>query len=66
MQKVKINQTYSLDMGDLAEIKIRVRALEFLEDGILCEYLGSWTGRKGVVSYGIFEMNGFCCCPATV
>ena len=57
MKTIELNQAYSLDMGSLEPISVKV--LEFLETGILCEYLGLWSGRKQVVSYDIFEMNGY-------
>jgi hypothetical protein len=30
-----------------------------LTDGIECEYVMSWAGRKEIIKYNIWEMNGF-------
>ena len=54
-EKIILGTKYTLDMGQPVTV-IPKRALT---DGIECEYVMSWAGRKEIIKYNIWEMNGF-------
>ena len=54
-EKIVLGTKYTLDMGQPVTV-IPKRALT---DGIECEYVMSWAGRKEIIKYNIWEMNGF-------
>lgn len=54
---IELNKKYSLDMG--SQCPVDIKTIEFVENGVKCEYLSSWSGRVEIVCYEIFEMNGF-------
>lgn len=53
---ITLNKIYYLDVGSLAPIKIKTK--EFTKNGVLCEYLNSWSGRVEELSYELFKING--------
>lgn len=54
-KKIVLGARYTLDMGQ----PVTVIPKRVLTDGIECEYVMSWPGRKEIISYKIWEMNGF-------
>ncbi len=53
MKNIILGQIYSIDIGDLCPI--RVKPIEFVENGIKCEYLDSTTGRIEILDYELFK-----------
>ncbi len=54
-EKIMLGKKYTLDMGQ----HVTVIPKRVLTDGIECEYVMSWAGRKEIIKYNIWEMNGF-------
>ena len=54
-EKIVLGKKYQLDMGQ----HVTVIPQRVLTDGIECEYVMSWPGRKELIQYNIWEMNGF-------
>ncbi len=54
-EKIILGTKYTLDMGQ----HVTVIPKRVLTDGIECEYVMSWAGRKEIIKYNIWEMNGF-------
>jgi len=54
-EKIVLGTKYTLDMGQ----PVTVIPKRVLTDGIECEYVMSWAGRKEIIKYNIWEMNGF-------
>ena len=55
MKKIVLGAKYTLDMGQ----HVTVIPKRVLTDGIECEYVMSTPGRKELIRYNIWEMNGF-------
>jgi hypothetical protein len=53
--KIILGKTYTLDMGQ----PVKLIPKRVLADGIECEYVMSTPGRKELIRYNIWEMNGF-------
>ena len=53
--KLEVNKIYSLDLGSLAPVEVKV--LELMENGVLCEYLHSTPGRVEVLDYYLLDKN---------
>jgi hypothetical protein len=57
MEKIKVDKIYSLDLGSLSPIEVKV--LKILnENQVLVEYLYSWSGRTEIFPKEYFEING--------
>ena len=54
-EKIVLGKQYTLDMGQ----HVTVIPKRVLTDGIECEYVMSTPGRKELIRYNIWEMNGF-------
>jgi len=54
-KKIYLGAKYQLDMGQ----HVTVIPKRVLTDGIECEYVMSTPGRKELIRYNIWEMNGF-------
>ena len=54
-EKIVLGKKYQLDMGQ----HVTVIPKRVLTDGIECEYVMSWAGRKEIIQFDIWEMNGF-------
>jgi hypothetical protein len=54
-EKIILGDRYTLDMGQ----PVTVIPKRVLTDGIECEYVMSSPGRKEIIKYNIWEMNGF-------
>lgn len=54
-KKIFLGAKYTLDMGQ----PVTVIPKRVLTDGIECEYVMSTPGRKELIRYNIWEMNGF-------
>ena len=54
-EKIFLGKKYQLDMGQ----HVTVIPKRVLTDGIECEYVMSTPGRKELIKYNIWEMNGF-------
>ena len=54
-EKIMLGKKYTLDMGQ----PVTLIPKRVLTDGIECEYVMSWAGRKEIIKYNIWEMNGF-------
>ena len=54
-KKIFLGAKYTLDMGQ----HVTVIPKRVLTDGIECEYVMSSPGRKELIKYNIWEMNGF-------
>lgn len=54
---ILLNMRYTLDLGSLSYVNVKTK--EFTDEGVLCEYINSIPGRTGVISYDLFEMNGY-------
>jgi hypothetical protein len=54
-EKIVLGKKYQLDMGQ----HVTVIPKRVLTDGIECEYVMSSPGRKELIRYNIWEMNGF-------
>jgi len=54
---IKLNKKYSLDVGSLRPLDVKTK--EFVVNGVKCKYLSSWPRRVEIISYEIFEMNGY-------
>lgn len=57
MKKIELNKNYYLDLGSLSGVE--VKTLNFTNEGVLCEYVRSWPNRIEVLSYDVFEINGY-------
>lgn len=57
MKKIKSGKTYSLDVGDLAPIEVKI--VKINKDDVVCEYMHSWANRMENISKEIFKMNGY-------
>lgn len=57
MEKIILDKIYHLDMGGSGTSKLK--PISFKDNGVECEYLMSYQGRKEIISYSIWEMNGF-------
>jgi hypothetical protein len=56
-EKIILGKIYHLDMGGSGTTKLKT--ISFKDNGIECEYLMSYQGRKEIIQYSIWEMNGF-------
>ena len=56
-EKIILGKIYQLDMGGSGTTKLKT--ISFKDNGIECEYLMSYQGRKEIIQYSIWEMNGF-------
>jgi len=56
-EKIILGKIYHLDMGGSGTSKLK--PISFKDNGIECEYLMSSQGRKEIISYSIWKMNGF-------
>ena len=54
-KKITLGARYTLDMGQ----PVTLIPKRVLTDGIECEYVMSSPGRKEIIKYNIWEMNGF-------
>jgi hypothetical protein len=54
---IEIGKIYHLDISALTPIKIKT--LFFTNNGVMCEFLNSYVGRKEVIDYELFKINGF-------
>ena len=54
-KKIILGTKYTLDMGQ----PVTLIPKRVLTDGIECEYVMSSPGRKEIIKYNIWEMNGF-------
>jgi len=54
-EKIILGARYTLDMGQ----PVTLIPKRVLTDGIECEYVMSSPGRKEIIQYNIWEMNGF-------
>jgi hypothetical protein len=54
-KKITLGARYTLDMGQ----PVTLIPKRVLTDGIECEYVMSSPGRKEIIQYNIWEMNGF-------
>ena len=54
-EKIVLGKKYQLDMGQ----HVTVIPKRVLTEGIECEYVMSWAGRKEIIQFDIWEMNGF-------
>jgi hypothetical protein len=57
MNSIELNKTYSLDLGSLAPVEVKTKS--FTKDGVICEYLNSWSGRVEELDYELFKINGY-------
>lgn len=55
--KILLNTKYSLDLGSQSPVDVMTK--EFTENGVICEYLHSWSGRIEELDYELFKMNGY-------
>lgn len=55
MEKIVLGKQYTLDMGQ----PVTVIPRRVLSDGIECDYVMSSPGRKELIIFDIWEMNGF-------
>lgn len=53
---IELDKIYHLDISALAPIE--VETIFFTDDGVMCNYLSSFEGRREVIDYKLFEMNG--------
>ena len=56
-EKIILGEIYHLDMGGSGTSKLK--PISFKDNGVECEYLMSYQGRKEIIQYSIWEMNGF-------
>ena len=56
-QTIELGRKHSLDLG--ASCPVEVIPIEFIKDGVICEYVNSWSGRIETLGYELFEMNGY-------
>jgi hypothetical protein len=54
-KKIVLGERYTLDMGQQVTLIPR----RILKEGIECEYVMSSPGRKELIQYNIWEMNGY-------
>lgn len=54
---IELNKKYTLDLG--STIPVVVLTKEFTEDGVLCDYINSWSNREEIISNELFEINGY-------
>lgn len=54
-KKITLGTKYTLDMGQ----PVTLIPKRVLTEGIECEYVMSSPGRKEIIQYNIWEMNGF-------
>ena len=54
-KKIVLNKRYTLDMGQ----PVTLIPKRVLNDGIECVYVMSSPGRKELISFDIWDMNGF-------
>jgi len=57
MKNIELNKTYTLDVSSLSPIIVLTK--EFTTKGVKVEYLNSWEGRIELLSWGIWEYNGY-------
>lgn len=55
-KEIKLNETYNLDLG--GSIPVNITTIEINENGVMCKYNNSWSGRVELLTYDLFEMNG--------
>lgn len=56
-EKIILGKIYHLDMGGSGSSQLK--PISFKDNGVECKYLMSSSGRKEIISYAIWEMNGF-------
>ena len=54
-KKIMLGARYTLDMGQ----PVTLIPKRVLTEGIECEYVMSSPGRKEIIQFNIWEMNGF-------
>ena len=54
-KKIVLGERYTLDMGQQVTLIPR----RILKEGIECEYVMSSPGRKELIQYNLWEMNGY-------
>ena len=63
-KNIELNKEYLLDLGSMAPVKLKTKY--YNENGVVCEYLNSWFGRKEEIGYELFKMNGYDYCKPIV